>query len=357
MIEHNFIATFAPGFEPCISDVLLRSVPEALNLRVFSGMIVFSSYRIPSVLLNAGVFNNIFLILKEWNSPSISFADMVNSSIKKDCLNVYKSLVSELIQTNFRVRFSHANQFTKVDRVLMQRSEQYISKSIGLLVDRLSSGNEFWFLIRNEGFSFFMLRLTQRDVSLNELHQGELRPEIAMLLVAYASPKSTDVIVVDPFAGYGSIPEQLSQFLPQSLVYASDSNAEMVTFFKKRFRENPRIVSNHSDARNLDFIPSGSVNLVVTDPPWGNWNSETYTQKCSIVDLYEEFLKELARILADNGRACILTGAKREFEDAVAHSASFSHSLSIVGKPSFRTDVLVNGKKAAVFLIHKERKL
>lgn len=356
MSSYHLMATFAPGFETCISSVLFRSVPDAKNLRVFSGMILFTTDQIPLTLLDAGFFNNIFLIAKEWNSPSISFTDMINSSIQKNCLVPFKTAVSNVIHSSFRVRFSKANQFTKVDRSLVERSELFISKSLDLKTDRLSSGTEFWFLIRNEGLSFFMIRLTQRDVSLNELHQGELRPETAFLLVAYSSPHVSDLVVLDPFAGYGSIPEQMHLLLPNARIYVSDSDETMVEGLIKRFEGNKNIETHLSDARNLSFITTGSVNLVVTDPPWGVWKSETYSQDSSIVDLYSGFLSELDRILSFHGRACILTGAKREFEEAVSLSSSFAHNIGNKGnneKPGFRTDILVNGKKTAVFLINR----
>lgn len=70
------------------------------------------------------------------------------------------------------------------------------------------------------------------------------------------------------------------------------------------------------DARNLSFIPDGSVHLVVTSPPY--WTLKEYNaskgQMGAIVD-YETFLdeldkvwKECERVLAPGGRICCVVG-------------------------------------------------
>ena len=70
------------------------------------------------------------------------------------------------------------------------------------------------------------------------------------------------------------------------------------------------------DARRLDFIPSGSIHLVVTSPPY--WTLKTYAanpeQMGAIAD-YETFLAELdkawqecARVLVPGGRICCVVG-------------------------------------------------
>ena len=70
------------------------------------------------------------------------------------------------------------------------------------------------------------------------------------------------------------------------------------------------------DARRLDWIPAGSVHLVVTSPPY--WTLKIYAaneaQMGAIAD-YETFLSELdkvwqecARVLAPGGRVCCVVG-------------------------------------------------
>lgn len=78
--------------------------------------------------------------------------------------------------------------------------------------------------------------------------------------------------------------------------------------------------TNHSlrvgDARDLSFIPSGSVHLVVTSPPY--WTLKQYNEgdgQMGAIEDYESFLVELdkvwaecTRVLAPGGRVCCVVG-------------------------------------------------
>jgi DNA modification methylase len=72
------------------------------------------------------------------------------------------------------------------------------------------------------------------------------------------------------------------------------------------------------DARDLSFIPSGSVHLVVTSPPYFNlkpYASNAGGRQLGRLDDYEDFLAELdhvwrecARVLVPGGRICCVIG-------------------------------------------------
>jgi len=72
------------------------------------------------------------------------------------------------------------------------------------------------------------------------------------------------------------------------------------------------------DARDLDFIPSESVHLVVTSPPYFNlkpYASDGGGRQLGRIDDYERFLDEIdrawqecARVLVPGGRVCCVIG-------------------------------------------------
>lgn len=71
-----------------------------------------------------------------------------------------------------------------------------------------------------------------------------------------------------------------------------------------------------ADSRDLSFVPSESVHLVVTSPPY--WTLKEYSpheKQLGAIEAYESFLEELdrvwaecARVLAPGGRICCVVG-------------------------------------------------
>jgi len=361
MLSRKYLATFAPGFEVAVGDLLGRTLPDCGNPVLSSGMALFSHSADIEAVSSLAFFNNVFLILREWNTAASPFHDLVKSSAGKSDLGSYKEPLVALADNagpgvnsgigSFRVRFSKENQFTSVDKNLMDFSEQFISRVTGLRADRMEPGIEFWYIIRREGRSFFAARLTKKASIEKYLAKGELRPEIAQLLAGMARIGDGDRVLCDPFAGYGAIPEQLSILRTDAIIHASDIDPNLTAELSRRFALKKNVSVHTGDALRLEWLEDASVDLVVTDPPWGFWDDDAYKGERSIERLYEGMLKGFDRVLSSHGRAFVLTGAKREFAEAVENSAAFAQSA---GKEHFRTDILVNGKKSAVFSLARD---
>ncbi len=121
---------------------------------------------------------------------------------------------------------------------------------------------------------------------------------------------------VEPFT-HGEIDDlPLKDNTPEALQVLRAAN--------ERFREvqwpSPFDKTTHTlrrgDARDLSFIPDGSVHLVVTSPPY--WTLKKYNDasgQMGAIENYEQFLDELdkvwrecARVLAPGGRVCCVVG-------------------------------------------------
>lgn len=350
---HRYFATFAPGFEGIVGNLLARALPESVPVAVSSGMALFDYPGDPARTSDAVFFNNVFFVVQEWRTSGIPFPELVRTAAKNNRL---AGLAGELrlpgVRT-FRVRYSKENQFCSVDKKTMDDAERYISRCTGLAADRLNPDMEFWFLTRREGLSFFAARLTDKQSTEKYLKQGELRPEIVQLLVGLARASPDDAVILDPFAGHGSIPARLADLCPGSRLLVSDIDPALANALAERFagRENIRV--SRADALHLPSVASGSVDLVVTDPPWGFWDADAYAGENSLERLYAGMLAEFARVLRVGGRAFVLTGAKREFEAAVAACPEFAPSCGGSDDIPFRTDILVNGKKSAVYALRR----
>jgi 16S rRNA G966 N2-methylase RsmD len=342
----RYAATFAPGFEGVIDGLLDRYLPGAANLGVTSGFASFD-YKGPLTdVANLAFFNNAFLVLREWNTSASGFPDLVKASAGKSELPAFAAQISAHAGGPFRVRFSRENQFVSVDKSVMDYAEKFIARATGLHPDRFDPSIEFWYLVRREGKSIFAARISKKQSTEKYLEKGELRPEIVQLVTALARVGPEDRVLLDPFAGYGAIPEQLSRLQKGCVVYASDIDPELASHLARRFSGNSRVRVRVGDALDLSWIATASVDAIVTDPPWGFFDSDSYKGERSIEKLYAGMLASFDRVLSPRGRALVITGAKNEFRDAVLASASFAFCAE---ETRFRTDILINGKKSAVF--------
>jgi len=208
-------------------------------------------------------------------------------------------------------------------------------------VDRANPDTEFWLLYRREGFSFFMKRLTRS--AEKSLHPGELTPQLAWFLCRLAESGPGE-IVLDPFCGYGSIPEAALKHFPIKKFYASDTDPRCVKITaSKKSLKNDRCEIHRSDVLSVPgFIPEEGIDAIITDPPWGMYK-ET---KVPLEKFYEEMLALFSGLLRIGGRAVILTAAREELEFGVEKAAKL-RIMKVI-------PILVSGKKAAVFLIKKQ---
>ena len=218
---------------------------------------------------------------------------------------------------SFRIVTSKENQLISVSSKLRNDVEKLISARTGLTPERRGGGREFWFLSRSEGITLFM----ERHPSPKEpqLKKGELRPQLAYCLNRLSNPKADDVML-DPFSGHGSIPKSRAEYFPCKEIHSMD-------------RE-PGIEKLPS------LFPPQSVDVIVTDPPWGAYNKED-----DIPALYETFAKVSRQIIKPGGRVVVLSAQKElmrsHLEKGLWGSAKLIASY----------DILVSGQKAGVFLI------
>lgn len=373
-------AVFAPGFEKVIPSVLKHFLPDAKEIKITSGFVRFSLDKDPFRASKLDFFNNVFLIINEWGGQ-LSFEAMCKKMLNGNFPSIIEKEIRRQHFKSFRIRYSKANQFMPVNKSMCGSMEKAISQFFTMKTDRLGGDTEFWFFTRRENFSAFALRMTKKQSTEKYLNQGELRPEFVTLLAGFAGllpDKNRSITILDPFAGYGGIVKQIHKMLPKSRIYASEIENNLVEDLKHHFQVQKKSIGQAKDsiipgetvtinscsATNLSYLADQSVDVVITDPPWGFWKAEIRDDK-ALEELYDGMLKEFCRVIKPEGKICILTAAKETFEKCFQRSAFAKASSQISSQFSatsstfllnekdadFRTDVLVNGKKAAVYLI------
>ena len=326
----EFISSFITGFQSVVKNDLSLRFPNLKIINLFDGLVHYRFDGDSRELEKIIYFNNTFFVLKTMKGKNLNFPQLVNSV----CTSKNYFLVNK---GSFRVRFQNENQFAKVDKNYTRRAEEYILNNSKLKLDRLSPTNEVWFSIRREGFAFCGELISKREFTEKNLNKGELRPEIAYLICCFAGIQPDDT-VLEPFCGYGSIPVQLAKKFRFQKLFICDIDGEKVQLTGARKQLSaPNIDCRAADALVLPHIKDGSISLVITDPPWGY-----YEEMPDIEGFYRKMFASLKRVLADGGRAVILSARKEELERSAA-------ACNFEIKDSLHT--LVNGKKAGVYLI------
>lgn len=319
---NTYFSTFIPGLGDVVKDQLVKELQNFGTDLFLDGLIVYHSNSPAEKIKDTRFVNNSFLLLRQYKNlrgePIAAMAKIVlNQSLPE----------IEFSGRTFRIVFSFANELVSVQKRLLGKLEEKVSSRYRLSIDRTNPACEFWLLYREEGYGFFGLRLTKHPDWKKILAKGQLRPELANILCLLSEPSVGD-IVLDPFAGSGAITKERKRFPHKSIVagdiYPKDGSVKKL------------------DALNLKQFQTGSVDKIITDPPWGisvglNLNLEIF---------YIKMLQELYRVLKPSGLLIILIGKKELFESVLD---KFQDRVYLKKK----YDILVSGKKAAVYKIAK----
>lgn len=333
----RFASTFVTGFEEVIRPAIERRIGAISSVKRYNGLIIYSYQGAVDRVAGLDMTNNSFVCIREFAGKSITVELMANKIVNSAAL-LPRWKTSAQKPATFRVRFSVANRFVSVSPALVRNIEKKIIHETGLLPDRVKPDTEFWFVLRNEGIGFFG-QLLPSATSRSPIQKGEIKPEFAALMGEWARvPKGS--VVLDPFLGYGGIAKSVyHRFAPQKL-YLSDIDPGKVLAVKRKMGTRAsQIVYATCDARSLSHIKSASICCIITDPPWGYYDAID-----DISAFYADMMREFMRVLAADGKMVLLIAQKEVFE-TLLHRMGISYAQ--------KSDVLVNGKKAALYCIEK----
>lgn len=336
----NYFSTFPSGLQEVVVKALKRNLDGARVTLLLDGVVIYETSQMPEKIASLRFFQNSFLLLFSLDSfkGKVEFLTLSVLKNKEQIKSIPKAIIRQ--KRTFRLIFSEENQLTSIRRSLWLDLEKLFSEKTGLAVDRSLPDVEIWFLSRSEGYGLAGLRLTKRLAGEKSLGRGELKPELAHLLCLIADLGKTDILL-DPFAGSGAIPvEAAVSFSPRKII-ASDKDQELFRRLQKRLARQKEVKIYNWDVLHLDSLEDGSVDKIITDPPWGFYKEKAARQ---IGDFYQKMLKELSRVLKTGGFLVILIGQKEIFERVLQES-----SLKLLGKK----EILVSGKKAGIYKLKK----
>ena len=340
----TYYSTFTSGLQDVVNNALSQLLSDVKIDLLLDGLVIYRSNKPIQFIEQIQFFNNTFLLLylfKDLGKNSVAF--MMDTILKKpQSIRIPGWALKNSI--SFRIMASEENQTIAVNKDTLARLEAFFSHRLRLKVNRSKPDVEVWFLKRSEGYGFVGIRITRKTANQKNLQKGELKPELANILCLIAEPRN-GIVFLDPFAGSGAIPIEWARNFPYTEVIASDSSKEVVNQLRDKVSElGFRLTVERWDAQNLNAVKDGSIDRIVTDPPWGIYTS----QGTKVLEkLYFETLMEFSRILKNSGVLVMLTGQKDVFERILKDVPE----MVLTNK----YDILVSGKKAAVYKIRKQK--
>jgi len=303
----QYFATFITGAQEIIGARLQKySNNELKVLELLDGVVTFETSLTPNQLSELRFFNNVYQILPQGQMPNLPSGTRVTLRAREGSqpVELPADLKQDLAQAGFEL-VAHKPQA------------------------------ELLYWKRGDGRTFWGQMLPRPGFKTRKLESGELRPELAHILglVANIDPKGT---VLDPFAGYGAIVREMLQGFQCRTVIAVEHNEHLVPHLKSI----PNLVALHGDAGQLAHIETRSIDRIITDPPWGEFQ---FKDSVELKKLYHSAIIQMHRVLRAKGCAVVLTSV--DFLVNLAQENGFTVEKQY--------SVLVSGRKAIIYKIRK----
>ena len=216
--------------------------------------------------------------------------------------------------------------------------ERAVTRHTGGRVEPRGRGREYW-VVGRQALSELLFCARLPTAPRRPTPKGALSYELAAMLVAASNPTPEDRFL-DPFAGTGALVVARAE-LPVRALWYSDVELEQHrrALSAQLSRRTPvRLLAE--DGLALPSIADGSIDAIVTDPPWGEHAALDRPFRDFARAVGESFARTLhpvrgRYVLLINRRNAAATG------DALAAAAL---------APTARHDILVNGHPASVLL-------
>ena len=225
-----------------------------------------------------------------------------------------------------------------VDKRVKAGLDRAISVRTGQRIEPRGMCQEYW-VIGRTGLGELLLCARLPKQRRASKAKGALSYELSSMLVAASRPSAGDVFL-DPFAGSGSLILARAENDARQIWYSDINLREFERDFPRELYSDRRVNFLDDDALTLGSVPDGQVDVIVTDPPWGEYDDVGMPY----VEFARAMVKSFSRVLRKpKGRFVSLTSRKTAaiVEREFAKGGFFVNS---------RHEILVNGHPATVLV-------
>jgi 16S rRNA G966 N2-methylase RsmD len=314
---------FPPGFEKLVSARLKLKYKVRIILEE-SGLIFAD---IPSGF-NLGEIKNTFWVssvdLVLYYESEAETLEVLASRV----LENYSSIkITINLNAPFQLRAFTNNTPSALANNLRDNLLSLIKIDTGLEYSAHNPKTIFSLKLRESGLGYLSVNIKSDNYAYQK---GQLHMPAASLLCLFGGIKRDD-LVLDAFAGYGGLSRAALKFKPKKVIAVE--NDKVLAGKLKNIKHDKLEVYNDSV---LDHLKNTNLkfNLIVADPPWGD-----YSDVDDIEKLYSSFLNLAKLKLKASGKIIILSSNKAALDGSVKQSGLKFNYL----------DILISGKKVRVY--------
>jgi predicted RNA methylase len=192
----------------------------------------------------------------------------------------------------------------------------------------------------SEKEAIFSVRLKSRRSEKRREFPGAIPASVANAMIYLTYPWGGEIFC-DPFCGSGTIALERMKFPRAGRILCGDIDSAAADISLVNLGKSG-VLPVRMNATQL-ALPAESVDVIVTNPPWGEQHDSGFTD---IWFLHEHFAAEAGRVLRPKGRLAVITSEKDVFDRALKKTGHFTITKCFV--------VNCLGLRPNVFIAHKK---
>lgn len=325
---------FVAGTQGIVADALAQTLQHFRLIYEDDSSLVFeSSTRIDNAS-QLPYANNVFVVLA--STPRKGVANSIHRLVSKVERVDFPRVKGE--DRGFRIMAQIDGKLTPIDQLVRRELEREIAVFTQSQVQAKGSCREYW-VVGRKNLNELLLCLRLPKPKRRQERKGELAHELSRILVAASAPDPSDRFL-DPFAGLGSLVIARLESPFTSICYSDIALRSLAGKLPRKLKSDRRIRLMAEDALSLPSIGDGEIDVIVTDPPWGEFDRVPMGYQSFVNAMVESFDRVLH---PSRGRFVILISRRQ--------SGTLTESLtSRKFKIHATHGILVNGHPAAAIV-------